>query len=107
MEKLAFALVMAARKLKPYFQAHTVVVLTDKPLRRAMSNPNASRRLALWAIELSEFDIQYRPRTAIKWQIIADFIAEFTHDEDKGAKESLQWSVHMNGSSNGRPGGSV
>ena len=107
MEKLAFALVMAARKLKPYFQAHTVVVLTDRPLRRAMSNPNAAGRLALWAIELSEFDIQYRPRTAIKWQVVADFIAEFTHDEDRGAKESLQWSVHTNGSSNGRSGGPV
>ena len=33
MEKLAFALVTTARKLKPYFQAHTVVVLTDRPLR--------------------------------------------------------------------------
>ena len=32
MEKLAFALVMAARKLKPYFQAHMVIVLTNKPL---------------------------------------------------------------------------
>ena len=61
MEKLAFALVMATRKLKPYFQAHTVVVLTDKPLRQAISNPDAPGRLALWAIELSEFDIQYRP----------------------------------------------
>ena len=61
MEKLAFALVMAARKLKPYFQAHTVVVLTDRPLRRAMSNPDAARRLVLWVIELSEFNIQYRP----------------------------------------------
>ena len=90
MEKLAFALVMAARKLKPYFQAHMVNVLTDKPLRRAMSSPEAARRLALWAIELSEFDIQYRPWTTIKRQIIADFIAEFTHDEDKGAAESLQ-----------------
>ena len=57
MEKLAFVLVTAARKLKPYFQAHTVVVLTDRPLWRAMSNPDAARRLALWAIELSEFDI--------------------------------------------------
>nr|XP_023919078.1 uncharacterized protein LOC112030642 [Quercus suber] len=66
MEKLAFALVTAARKLKPYFQAHTIVVLTDKPLRRAMSSPEAVRRLALWTIELSEFDIQYRPRTTIK-----------------------------------------
>ena len=61
MEKLAFTLVMATRKLKPYFQAHTVVVLTDKPLRQAISNPDAPGRLALWAIELSEFDIQYRP----------------------------------------------
>ena len=43
MKKLAFVLVTVARKLKPYFQAHTVVVLTDKPLRRVMSNPNAAR----------------------------------------------------------------
>ena len=100
MEKLAFTLVMAAHKLKPYFQAHTVVVLTDRPLRQAMSNPDAAGRLALWAIELSEFDIQYHPRTAIKGQVVADFIAEFTHDEDKGAEESPQWSVHTDGSSN-------
>ena len=66
MEKLAFALVTGARKLKPYFQAHTVNVMTDKPLRRAMSNPEATGRLTLWAIKLSEFDIKYRPRTAIK-----------------------------------------
>ena len=43
MEKLTFALVTVARKLKPYFQAHTVVVLIDKPLRRAMSSPEAAR----------------------------------------------------------------
>ena len=47
MEKLAFALVTAARKLNPYFQAHTVVVLTNRPLQRAMSNPDAARRLGL------------------------------------------------------------
>ena len=47
MKKLAFALVTAARKLKPYFQADTVVILTDRPLRRAMSNPDAAGRLAL------------------------------------------------------------
>ena len=59
MEKLAFALVTAARKLKPYFLAHTVVILTDKPLWRVMSNPKAARRMSLWAIELSEFNVQY------------------------------------------------
>ena len=41
MEKLAFALVIVAYKLKPYFQAHTIIILTDKPLRQAMSNPKA------------------------------------------------------------------
>ena len=105
MEKLAFALVTAARKLKPYFQAHMVNVLIDKPLRRAMSNPKAAGRLTLWAIKLSEFDIQYRPQTAIKGQIVADFIAEFTHDEDKGAEESPHWSIYIDGSSNRREGG--
>ena len=46
MEKLAFTLVTAACKLKPYFLAHTVIVLTDKPLWRAMNNPEVAGRLA-------------------------------------------------------------
>ena len=100
MEKLAFALVTTAPKLKPYFQAHIVIILTNKPLRRAMSNPEAARRLALWAIELSKFDIHYHSRTVIKGQIIADFIAKFTHDEDKEAEESPQWSIYTDRSSN-------
>ena len=61
MEKLAFALIMAAWKLKPYFQAYTIIVLTDQPLKKAMSSLEAAGRMAIWAIELSEFDIQYRP----------------------------------------------
>ena len=59
MEKLVFALVTMARKLKLYFQAHTIVVLTDKPLRRVMNSSKTTRRMALWVVELSEFDIQY------------------------------------------------
>ena len=81
MEKLAFALVTATCKLKPYFQAHTVVVLTDKPLRRAMSNPEAAEQMALWAIEFSEFDVQFHPSTAIKGQAVTNFIVEFTNME--------------------------
>ena len=57
MEKLAFALVTAAPKLEPYFQAHTIIVLMDQPLKKAMSSPEAAGRMALWAIELSEFDV--------------------------------------------------
>ena len=60
--------------------------------------------MALWAIELSEFDIQYRPRTAIKGQIVADFIVEFTNDKDKGAEESPMWSIHTDGSCNRQAG---
>ena len=100
MEKLAFALVTAARKLKPYFQAYTIIVLTDQPLKRAMNSLEATGKMALWAIELSEFDIQYRPRTAVKGQIMADFIAEYTQPEGKGAEGHRQWSIHTDGSSN-------
>jgi hypothetical protein len=45
MEKLAFALVTAARKLRPYFQAHTIVLLANHPLRKAMNKPDAAGRL--------------------------------------------------------------
>ena len=68
MEKLAFALIIASRKLKPYFQARTIVVLMDKPLRKAMSSSESAWRMTLWAVELSKFDIRYCPRTAIKGQ---------------------------------------
>ena len=47
MQKLAFALITATHKLKPYFQAHTIVVQTDKPLWKAMNNPEAARQLVL------------------------------------------------------------
>ena len=57
MEKLAFALITTAQKLKPYFQAHTIIVLMDQALKRAMSSLEAAGRMALWAIELSEFDM--------------------------------------------------
>ena len=87
MEKLTFALVTAARKLKPYFQTHTMVVLTDKPLWKAMSNPEAVGWMALWEIELSEFNVQYRSRTAMKGQVVADFIAKFSNMEGQGIEK--------------------
>ena len=61
--------------------------------------------MALWAIELSEFDVQYHSRTAIKGQVVADFIAEYTQSEDKGAKGHRLWSIHTDGSSNLHSGG--
>jgi len=57
MEKLDFALVTVARKLKPIFQTHTVIVLIDKPLQRVISYLEVAGWMTLWAIELSEFDV--------------------------------------------------
>ena len=52
--------------------------MTDHPLKKAMNKLKAVGRLIQWAVELSEFDIKYQPRHAIKTQTLADFIAEFT-----------------------------
>ena len=78
MEKLILALVTAARKLRPYFQAHTIEVPTEYPMKQVLHKPETSGRLMKWAIELSEFDIRYKPKTAIKGQVLADFVMEFT-----------------------------
>ncbi|KAL5743996.1 hypothetical protein ACOSP7_026858 [Xanthoceras sorbifolium] len=77
-EKMALALIVAARKLRPYFQAHSIEILTNCPLKQILQRPEVSGRLTKWAIELSEFDVSFRPRTTIKGQAVADFIAEFT-----------------------------
>ena len=63
-------------------------------MKRAMSSPEAAGRMALWVIELSEFDVQYCPRMAVNGQIVANFIAEYTQSEDKGAKGQRLWSIH-------------
>jgi ribonuclease HI len=101
MEKLAFALLIASRKLRPYFQSHPIVVLTDYPLRKAMNKPDAAGRLVQWSIEMSEFHIDYRPRTAIKAQALADFIAEFTQPwkDEEDLEEGKAWTVNIDGSS--------
>nr|XP_027075726.1 uncharacterized protein LOC113699556 [Coffea arabica] len=54
-EKLVLALVHAARKLRPYFQTHSIVVLTDQPLRRILTKPKVSGRMIMWAVELADF----------------------------------------------------
>ena len=62
MEKLIFALVTAARMLRPYFQAHTIEVPMEYLMKQVIHKPKTSGRLMKWAIELSEFDIRYKPK---------------------------------------------
>ena len=92
MEKFAFALVIASKNLRLYFQAHVINVLTDQSLKKAMNKLEATGRLIQWALELSEFDIKYQPRGAIKAQALVDFIVEFTlaYSELDEAKEAMK-----------------
>ena len=82
----AFALITVARRLRAYFQAHPIIVLSDQPLRQILQKLDLSERLAKWAIKLGKFGIQYQPRRAIKAQALADFIAESTFTQKKGTE---------------------
>ena len=98
-EKIAFALIVASRKLRQYFQANPILVMTDQPIKKSMNRPEAVGRMVQWAIELSQFDIEYHPKTAIKAQALADFIAEFTlPDEDSLINEVDRWTIQTDGS---------
>ena len=118
-EKLALALVVAAKKLGPNFQAHVILVPISHPIRQVLQNPNVSGQLTKWAIELGEFDIKFMLRTTIKGQTLADFVAEFTYPTTtiSGAIDTLStlvehkkdveptnlsnmWSLRIDGSSN-------
>ncbi|XP_021863562.2 uncharacterized protein [Spinacia oleracea] len=95
-EKLGFAVLTAARKLRPYFDAHGIEVLTNFPLERAMQKMDTSGRLLKWAIELSEFHMEYRPRIAIKAQALSDFIVEASYHEEE--LDEGKWEVAVDGS---------
>ena len=77
LEKVILAVVHASRKLPYYFQAHTVVVLTQLPLKSILRSADYTGRIALWNMILGAFDIKYMPRTSIKGQVLADLVAEF------------------------------
>ncbi|XP_015953775.1 uncharacterized protein LOC107478141 [Arachis duranensis] len=96
-EQLALALVTTARRLRHYFQSHTIIVRTDQPLRQILTRPELAGRLIKWAIELSEFDIQYEPRKTLKSQVLADFILEMTNDTQN---IEVNWSIHVDGALN-------
>ena len=70
-------MVRASKKLPHYFQAHTVVVLTQLPLKSVLRTADYTGRIALWNTILGAFDIKYMPRTSIKGQVLADLVAEF------------------------------
>lgn len=77
-EKMVFALVMATWKLKPFFQAHQIKVLTGQLLRKVIESRNNSSQMTDWAGQLADFGLDYEQGRAIKAQALADFITECT-----------------------------
>ena len=109
MEKLVLALVTTARRLRPYFQAHTIEIPTEHPMKQILHKPETSGRLVKWVIELSEFDIRYKPRTTVKGKILADFIMEFTLAEPTETAQLASdlpiWRLSMDGAANAHGSG--
>ncbi|RVX18478.1 Retrovirus-related Pol polyprotein from transposon 17.6 [Vitis vinifera] len=101
MELTALALRSAAQKLRPYFQAHPVVVLTDQPLRNILHKPDLTGRMLQWAIELSEYGIEFQPRLSMKGQVMADFVLEYSRKpiQRKEPSEKEWWTLRVDGAS--------
>ncbi|VFQ67130.1 unnamed protein product [Cuscuta campestris] len=105
-EKTAYALFITATKLTTYFQAHAVEVLTDQPLGLVLHSSTSLGRMIKWAIMLTQFKIDYKPRTAIKGQALPDFLVELTGLEpEAGPSHTVEpwWDMALDGAS--RPKG--
>jgi hypothetical protein len=97
-QKVAYDMYMAARKLKHYFEEHPITVSTT-PLSEIIGCKDATGRVAKWAIELAAHTIQYKTRTMIKSQIIADFFADWgVHQYLPLAPDSTYWCMNFDGS---------
>jgi hypothetical protein len=65
LEKVLYAVLMASRKLRHYFQACHIIVPSPQPLKDIMRNREATGRIGKWVAELSEFTINYVHRSSI------------------------------------------
>jgi hypothetical protein len=90
---------MATRKLRHYFEVHTVTVLTDQPLNDLFINKEASSRIAKWATELSEHTIDFGKRSVIKSQVLANFVVDWTSPSNIAGDEELVpiWEIRCDG----------
>jgi hypothetical protein len=100
-QKLLYALLITSRKLRHYFQAHKIVVLSSFPLGEIIRNRDANDRIVKWSVELGEFEIEFCPRQAIKSQILTDFVSEWTEIQMPPPKERPEhWIMYFDGALN-------
>ena len=100
LEKAALMVVFSARRLRHYFHSFTVVVMTDLPIKKLLKKPDVAGRMVKWAVELSEFNIQYEPRGPIKGQVFADFVVELSSVATPSEGLDFRWVLSVDGSSN-------
>jgi hypothetical protein len=92
-------MVLARRKLRHYFEAHPVTVVSSFPLGEIIRNLDAAGRIAKWSVELMGETLAYAPRKAIKSQILADFIAQWTDTQLPLPQIQAEcWTLYFNGS---------
>jgi len=77
-ERLDLAIIKTARKLRPYFQSHKIIVKTNYPVKQVLNKLDLGGRMVSCSVELSKYDLQYVPKSSIKSQVLADFVMEFT-----------------------------
>src|SRR3954470_5710749 len=77
-QKIAMGIYLASQKLAHYFQDHSITVVSEAPLAEIMNNRYSIGRIAKWSLDLLPYDIQYQPEKAIKSQVLADFLVEWT-----------------------------
>jgi hypothetical protein len=97
MEKICYAVVMSARKLRHYFKAHRVRVLMNQLLNDIFRKGDSSGRIGKWAMELPEHVIDFEKRSAIKSQVMVDFIADWTSSYTEGIVVDTPWQVLCDG----------
>jgi hypothetical protein len=95
MEKICYTIVMSTRKLQHYFEAHRVKVLTNQLLNDILKNQDSSGRIRKWIVELSEHVVGFEKRSAIKSQVLADFIVDWMEPSSytKGTVVDTPWQV--------------
>jgi hypothetical protein len=100
-QKLLYALLITSRNLRHYFQAHKIVVPSSFPLGEIIRNRDANSRIVKWSIELGEFEIEFCPRQAIKSQILANFVSEWTEIQMPPPKVRPEhWIMYFDGALN-------
>jgi hypothetical protein len=94
LEKITYAVVMATRKLRHYFEGHRIRVITNQLLNDLFTNKEASTQIIKWGAELSEYTVDFERRNAIKLQVLADFVLDWTSPTHNPSEEMLTpWVV--------------